>query len=143
MPASLPHVKLFGATRPVSAIFIRQAPLCKILVESDRTQANCWQCSLPKVCFYFVGEDDLRDVRSAVANLAGRWKDLGISLGILPSDLDAIPSPNTPSPSDCLREMLVLWLKQNYKVRTTPMHVVFPFLLPYGLGTRLHPHATS
>ena len=66
-------------------------------------------------------EDDLRDVRLAVADLAARWKDLGISLGIRLSDLDAILSANPHSPSDCLRETLALWLKQNYNVRTTHM----------------------
>ena len=63
------------------------------------------------------GGDDLQDVRLAVADLVARWKDLGISLGI--SDLDAILSANPQSPSDCLREMLTLWLKQNYNVRTS------------------------
>ena len=66
-----------------------------------------------------AGEDDLRDVRSAVADLAAKWKDLGISLGICSSDVDAIFSANPYSPSDCLREMLAIWLKQNYNVRTT------------------------
>ena len=64
----------------------------------------------------FTGEDDLRDVRSAVTDLAGRWKDLGISLGIRFNDLDAIHSS---SPSGCLREMLAIWLKQSYNVRST------------------------
>ena len=60
-----------------------------------------------------VGEADIHDVRSAVANLAGRWKDLGISLGIHWSKLDTLNSA-----SDGLREMLPLWLKQSYDVRT-------------------------
>ena len=64
----------------------------------------------------FTGEDDYLDVRSAVADLAGRWKDLGLSLGIRLSDLDAIPFS---SPSECLREMLAMWLRQGYNVRTT------------------------
>ena len=63
-------------------------------------------------------EDDLRDVRSAVADLAGRWKDLGDSLGIRCGDLDAILSSSVHSPSDSLRTVLTLWLKQNYKVWT-------------------------
>lgn len=71
--------------------------------------------------FLLAGEDDLLIVRSAVASLAGRWKDLGISLGICLSDLDAIFSTNPQSPHDCLRETLALWLKQNYNVRTTLM----------------------
>ena len=89
--------------------------------------------STTTVCFYFAGKDDLRDVRSAIADLAGRWKDLGISLGICVDDLNAIPSPNTPSPSDCLREMLILWLKQNYNVKTTCSLVP----ISHGLGTSL------
>ena len=60
-----------------------------------------------------LDEDDLRDVKSAVANLAGRWKDLGISLGIRSSKLDTFNSA-----SDGLREMLALWLRQGYNVRT-------------------------
>ena len=60
-------------------------------------------------------EDDLRDVRSAVADLAGRWQDLGVSLGILQSDLETLASDNSHS-SDCLRKMLSLWLRKNYKV---------------------------
>ena len=64
----------------------------------------------------FTGEDDYLDVRSAVADLAGRWKDLSLSLGIRLSDLDAIPFS---SPSECLREMLAIWLRQSYNVRTT------------------------
>ena len=71
------------------------------------------------VCSWLVDEDDLRDVKSAVANLAGRWKDLGISLGINLSKLDT-----TNSASDGLREMLRLWLTQSYNVRT----IIFIFL---------------
>ena len=61
-------------------------------------------------------EDDLHDVRSAVADLAGRWRDLGDSLGIRSGDLDSILSSSAHSPSDCLRKVLTLWLRQNYKV---------------------------
>ena len=60
-------------------------------------------------------EDDLRDVKSALADLTGRWKDLGISLGIRSSKLDTI---DLPTPGDCLREMLSLWLRQSYNVKT-------------------------
>ena len=66
-----------------------------------------------------TGEDDLQYVRSAVADLVGKWKDIGICLGIRLSDLNAIFSANPQSPSDCLREMLALWLRQGYNVRST------------------------
>ena len=71
-----------------------------------------------------AGEEDLLDVRTAVEKLAAKWMDLGITLGILKCDLDAIPSPCIISPGDCLREMLALWLKQKYKVSIT-------FMLPH------------
>ena len=66
-----------------------------------------------------AGVDDLHIVRSAVTNLAGRWKDLGFSLGVHADDLDAIQSNNPLSSSDCLREMLLKWLRQSYNVCTT------------------------
>jgi len=86
---------------------------------------SCQQCLLYIYIFHCVlllaGEDDIRDVRLAVADLAAKWKDLGILLGICLSDLDAILSTNSHSPNDCMRETLALWLKQNYNVRTTLM----------------------
>ena len=69
-----------------------------------------------------AGEDDLRDVISAVTDLTGRWKDLGVSLGVRAGDLDTILSDNPHSSSDCLREMLLQWLKQSYNVCTTDIY---------------------
>ena len=67
-------------------------------------------------------EDDLRDVMSAVADLAGRWQNHGVSLGIHLGDLEAIISVSADAPSDCLRKVLTLWLRQNYKVWTMQLH---------------------
>ena len=90
----------------------------------------------------FTGEDDLREVRSAVADLAGRWKDLGVSLGVHFSDLDAIHSSSS---SGFLREMLAIWLKQSYNVRST-LTLYLPCLIYYpkctslaSKGSRLEP----
>ena len=81
-------------------------------------QSSCQQ--LYYLCVLLLaGEDDLRDVRSAVADLSGRWRDLGVSLGIHLGDLEAILSDNPHSSSDCLLKLLSLWLKQNYKVWTS------------------------
>ena len=63
-------------------------------------------------------------MRSAVTSLAGRWKDIGISLGVHISDLDGIASANPHSPSDCLREMLTKWLGKDYNVRTASNIIV-------------------
>ena len=78
-----------------------------------------YQLQLSVVVLVFAGEDDLRAVISAVTSLAGRWKDLGIFLGVCAGDLDTILSANPHSPSDCLRDMLLQWLRQSYNVRTT------------------------
>ena len=68
-------------------------------------------------CFLLLaGEYDLRDVRAAVAVIARKWKDLGISLGLHPGDLDGIQPANTDCSDDFLRMMLSLWLKQSYYV---------------------------
>ena len=67
-------------------------------------------------------EGDLRDVLLAVTDLAARWGNLGIFLEVLSSHLDTILSNNPHSSSDCLKEMLKLWLKQNYNVKTSFIH---------------------
>ena len=55
---------------------------------------------------------------SAVAKLTARWKFLGTSLGVQASNLDSILSATPHSLDDCLREMLLHWLRQIYDVRT-------------------------
>ena len=90
-------------------------------------QSSCQQ--LGYLCVLLLaGVGDLRDVRSAVANLAGTWQDLGISLGLDLSDLDAILSDNPHSSSDCLRETLKLWLRQSYEVIIGPALYTIPLL---------------
>ena len=74
--------------------------------------------------FLFADENDLRDMISAVTSLAGRWKDLGISLGVRAGDLDTILSNNPNSSSDRLREVLTLWLRQSYNVRITLIYII-------------------
>ena len=76
--------------------------------------------------FLPTGEDDFHDVRSAVAGLAGKWQDLGSSLRLRSGDLEAILSASAHSPSDCLRKMLTLWLRENYNVCMTLIHVILP-----------------
>ena len=105
--------------------------ICSTAVQ-QHTESNVYHCPITiitAVCYHHVlllaGEDDLRDVISAVTNLAGRWKDLGISLGLRPSDLDTILSANPHSPRNCLMEMLLQWLKQSYNVcMTQKLHLL-------------------
>ena len=76
--------------------------------------------------FLLADEDDFHDVISAVTNLAGRWQHLGSSLRLRPGDLDAILSASAHSPSDSLRKVLTLWLRQNYNVCITLIYVPPP-----------------
>ena len=52
---------------------------------------------------------------SAVASLAAKWEDLGVSLGLYPSDLDTIQS-DYDSLNKRLKEVLKLWLRVSYNV---------------------------
>ena len=80
--------------------------------------------------FLLADEDDLHDVRSAVAGLAGKWQDLGSSLRLRSGDLDAILSASAHSPSDCLRKVLTMWLRQSYKVCVTLIYIHHPQITP-------------
>ena len=99
------------------------------LGNSDSCYSDHCKCTalLSVVMFLLSGEGDLRDVISVVTSLAGRWKDLGICLGVCPSDLDTILSDNPHSSSNCLREMLLQWLRQRYNVCTiqSPPHLIY------------------
>ena len=81
--------------------------------------------------FLLTDEDDFHDVRSAVAGLAGKWQDLGSSLRLRSGDLEAILSASAHSPSDCLRKMLTLWLRENYNVCITLIYVILPPYPPH------------
>ena len=52
---------------------------------------------------------------SAVASLAAKWEDLGVSLGLYPSDLDTIQS-DYDALNKRLKEVLKLWLRESYNV---------------------------
>ena len=70
-----------------------------------------------------AGVSFLQDVKLAVADLAKKWQMLGITLGIRAADLDFIQSAKPPSFDRYLRDMLSLWLRQQYDVRTKVVHV--------------------
>ena len=53
---------------------------------------------------------DIRAVRNAVYDVAAKWYDLGLELGISANCLDRIKSAYSNNPEDCLREMLLKWL---------------------------------
>ena len=60
-----------------------------------------------------IGEEDLCDILKELTGVAARWRNIGILLGIPPSDLDAVRSDR---PIDCMLEMLLAWLRKAYNV---------------------------
>jgi len=82
---------------------------------SEASHQSTYQKLYYMCVFLLADEEDLQDVTPALADFAGRWRDLGDSLRIRCGDLDAISS-SAHSPSDCLRDVLIKWLRQNYKV---------------------------
>ena len=62
-----------------------------------------------------TGERDLSDTIRELTDLAAKWRNIGILLGILDSQLDAIQKQGDSLP-DCLRQMLTTWLRRNYAV---------------------------
>ena len=62
-----------------------------------------------------IGERDLSDTIRELTDVAAKWRNIGIFLGILDSQLDAIQKQGD-SPPDCLRQTLTTWLRRNYDV---------------------------
>ena len=49
-----------------------------------------------------------------VVGLAGRWSNMCLALGLLPSDQSAIEAAHPGNPHDCLRAVVVKWLQKGY-----------------------------
>ena len=62
----------------------------------------------------FPGEDDLLYVMEQVIDIAAGWRPLGLTLGLRRAELDTISSRHHTDPTECLREMILSWLKQRY-----------------------------
>ena len=77
-----------------------------------------------------------------MADLAGKWKTFGISLGISKSALESIC---LGSHAECLTEMLALWLKQGYNVRTTFIlnSPHFLYRVPYFVDNKINGRDTA
>lgn len=63
--------------------------------------------------FPVLGIDDLARLRGELEDVAGRWKDIGLNLGIRNHNLEAIETEVSVS-MDRLTKMLTMWLKWNY-----------------------------
>ena len=79
--------------------------MCKLLVALIHKNSG-WRLS---VMADKLTKKDLRTVRNAVYDVAAKWYDLGLELGIPADYLDTIKTSHS-DPQDCLREMLRRWL---------------------------------
>ena len=57
----------------------------------------------------------MRDILKELyhSKAADKWEDIGIMLGIKPSELDAIKSAENRIPQSCLREMFKLYIQKD------------------------------
>ena len=58
--------------------------------------------------------DDLFNVKSELLPVTGRWKAIGLALGLKNTELKRIEKENIHDLEDCLTDVLDLWLKGNY-----------------------------
>ena len=80
------------------------------------------RCAIVVILFLLVRfltdgsvKPDLRDILKELytTTAADKWEDIGIMLGIKPSELDTIKSAENRIPQSCLREMLKLYLQKD------------------------------
>lgn len=55
---------------------------------------------------------DLHSIYKDVYDIGPQWYNFGLALGLLADELDGIKSLHRDNPSECLREMLRLWLSK-------------------------------
>lgn len=67
-------------------------------------------------------EKDLHTMYSDLLNVATKWYDLGLALGLLSSELDEIRQGSFTS-GECLREMLKRWLLKS-SLKSTPKALI-------------------
>ena len=70
--------------------------------------------------FFSTGEQDLHDVLSAAIEVAARWKYIGDMFQLSPGTLDAIEIANHYQPNDCLREVILRWLRGSGSSHSPP-----------------------
>ena len=62
----------------------------------------------------YTAEDDMQDVYRAVLDLAGKWCHMCCALGFKPAVAETIAA--CIDPEQCLREVIVRWLRKTYDV---------------------------
>ena len=62
-------------------------------------------------------EEDIYDVIEEISSQAGRWRNMCLALRLLPSDETTIASSCHDNPDECLRVVLIKWLKKCYNTQ--------------------------
>ena len=57
--------------------------------------------------------DDIREVQDRVWDARCKWYEIGIQLQLKVSDLDSIKDTCSGDPNKCIREMLIIWLRNH------------------------------
>ena len=70
------------------------------------------------------GENDLRHVIREVSSLKSAYYQLGVQLGVSPSELEAIKGPHHHTPDQALSEVLLLWLRKCSTLHPTWQNLV-------------------
>ena len=60
---------------------------------------------------FFAVKPKLKDLLRELYSKASKWMNIGVLLDIDTGRLDAIKTAENHAPDDCLREMLMIWLK--------------------------------
>ena len=58
--------------------------------------------------------EDLQEVRSQLLEVAVKWRDIGLELGLSDPQLERIRANNRDDVTDCLTAMLRDWLNRSY-----------------------------
>ena len=66
------------------------------------------------IFFVYSAEKDTHDVYREVVGLAGKWSDMCLALGLLPSDKSTIEAADRGNPHGCLQAVVVKWLQKGY-----------------------------
>ena len=90
---------------------------CTTLFIAASTLYSSCLCSL---VFFSTGEQDLHDVLSAAIEVAARWKYIGDMFQLSPGSLDTIEKANFHQPDDCLREVILRWLRRSGTSHSPP-----------------------
>ena len=73
----------------------------------------CHNCLLPPLSPDFLSTNDQKTLVNELQEVVDIWFSLGVQLNMSAADLNSIRADFRDKSSDCLQEMLLLWLSRN------------------------------